>query len=238
MFRTTWGKNPNQQTLEDLAKLCKLGTHSFMQFQMIVQGIVSSWTKWCNFPTWCWRVCWQTWACCISANINNKKAMNCMLGKTSLFLKRSDTRKHMQVHTNAYVIPTPLHLQITGYCCVIFHATFWLLLYFSRKRLGVWDLMPVKTNYPYHYHQLTPINVRQMQKRRNIFYDSVQTSSGELVMTSSGCAWETQATKKVKAFYITPYGRLFPHRCCLWRPRNWCFLSRGHPALQTGGGLA
>lgn len=129
---------------------------------MIVQGIVSSWTKWCNFPTWCWNVYWQTSACCISANYNNKKAMNCMLDKTSLFLKQFDVQKHMRVHTNAHAIPTPL--RITGYCHVIFHATFWLLVYFSHKRLGVWDLVPVKTNYPYHYHQLTPINVRQKCK--------------------------------------------------------------------------
>jgi len=95
--------------------------------------------------------------------------MDCMLDKTSLFLKRFDTHKHMQVHTNAYVIPNPLQSQITGCCHLIFHATFWLLFYFSCKKLGVWDFEPVKTNYPYYYHQLTPTDVRQKCKNVETF---------------------------------------------------------------------
>lgn len=85
--------------------------------------------------------------------------MNCTLAKTSLFLKQFDTCKHMQLHT-------ALYLQVTGYCRVIFHGTFRLLFYFSHKRLGVWDLVPFKTNYLYHYHQSTPINASQ--KCRNV----------------------------------------------------------------------
>lgn len=45
-----------------------------------------------------------------------------------------------------------------------------------------------------------------MQKCWTTFYNSVQMSSEELLMTSSSCAWETQATKK-----ITKASRLYMH---------------------------